>query len=426
MFIPDYTAAVLRRLEDGGYPSYIVGGCVRDTLLGLEPKDYDIATSARPNEVLALFAGFKTITAGMKHGTVGVVTGGVVTEITTFRSDGDYEDHRHPVSVQYSDRIEDDLARRDFTVNAMAYSPTRGFVDPYSGMKDLRSGILRAVGDPAVRFAEDALRILRGVRFASVYGLSPEPDTARAMFECANLLTAVSAERICSELYGALSGPYAEKYVHMFGEVLAPVLPEIAAMKSRLDYARGDMLLRALAAASVAGEQIWLRLAALLEHVSEDGCEESARIASNILYRLKTDKHTRDNTVKLIREPEPTDLSRPGVRRLIARLSPELGMGLLKLRRASAEAAGDIKSAEKYLHAIELADEILTCGDCVSISMLELGGDDLIALGVTPGKKLGKLLNRLFDEVLDGKLENTKHALAARASELIAEDTLKN
>lgn len=420
MYIPDYTAAVLRRLEDSGYKSYIVGGCVRDTLLGLTPKDYDIATNAKPNEVLALFAGYKTITAGIKHGTVGVVTGGVVTEITTFRCDGEYANHRHPVSVEYSDSIEDDLARRDFTVNAMAYSPTTGLVDPFGGMKDLRGGILRAVGEPVQRFTEDALRILRGVRFASVYGFEPEPETTRAMLQCAHLLSAVSAERICVELYGALGGPYAEKYMHKFRDVLAPVIPELPAMAARPDPACGDMLRRALAVATAVGEPIWLRLAALLEHVDWRGREESALAASDILRRLKTDRHTRDSAFRLIREPEPADLSRPGIRRLVAKLSPELAVGLLKLRRASAAAARDAEAAEKYTAALALADDILASGDCVSLSMLEIGGDDLIALGVPAGKKLGRLLGLLFEEVLDGKLENTKHALAARASELIA------
>jgi tRNA nucleotidyltransferase (CCA-adding enzyme) len=425
MVIPDYTAAILQRLEDGGFPSYIVGGCVRDILLGINPKDYDVATSARPGEVLALFAGYKTVTAGLKHGTVGVVTGGAVTEITTFRSDGEYTDHRRPDTVSFSDSVEDDLARRDFTVNAMAYSPTRGIVDPFGGMRDLREGILRAVGDPAVRFSEDALRILRGVRFASVYGFEPEPATARAMTLYAPLLREISAERICAELYGALRGAYAEKYVYMFREAYAPVLPELTAMADRPNAARGDMLRRSLAAAAAAGEPVWLTLAALFEHVDPRGRAESAQVASDILFRLKTDRLTRENAVRLIREPEPDDLSRPGLRRLIARLTPKLAMALLRLRSASVAAAGDDGAAEKFTWALLLADDILVAGDCISRKMMELDGDDLVALGVPPGKKLGALLETLFCEVLDGRLENSKHALAARALELISSDAQK-
>lgn len=422
MKIPDYTAVILRRLEDGGYPSFIVGGCVRDKLLGTEPKDYDVATSARPDEVMALFAGYRMVTSGLKHGTVGVVTDNAVTEITTFRSDGEYSDHRRPDTVSFSDSIEDDLARRDFTVNAMAYSPLRGFVDPYGGINDLRRGILRAVGDPAVRFSEDALRILRGVRFASVYCFEPEPATARAMLEYAPLLREISAERICAELYGALRGAYTEKYMYMFREAYAPVLPELAAMANRADAVHGDMLRRSLAAAAAAGEPMCLTLASLFEHVDPRGREESAQTASDILFRLKTDRRTRENAVRLIREPEPANLSRPGLRRLIARLSPKLAMALLKLRRASAMAAGDDDAADRYAWALLVADDILVAGDCVSRKMLEINGDDLAALGVPPGKKLGALLDALFYEVLDGKLENTKHALAARALELISID----
>jgi len=424
MFIPDYTSAILRRLEDAGYEAYIVGGCLRDMMLGLTPKDYDIATNARPSEVLALFAGYKTITAGIKHGTVGVVTGGTVTEITTFRSDGEYADHRHPVSVEYSDRIEDDLSRRDFTVNAMAYSPKRGIVDPFGGAEDLKNGILRTVGDPAARFSEDALRILRGVRFASVYGLEPEPATARAMLECACLLSAVAVERISAELFGALAGPYAEKYLHRFKGVLAVVLPELAEMASRQDPVRGDMLKRALYAASVVGDPVWLRLAALLEHVDGRGRKESAELAGEFLRRLRGDRHTRENATKIVGEPEPDDLSRAGIRRLMAKLTPTLAVGRLKLCRASAEAAGEPEKADRYARALEIADDILLSGDCVSLSMLEISGDDLISLGVPPGKKLGKLLMQLFEEVLEGKTENTRHALAARASDLIAKDNI--
>ena len=353
--LPEYVVMALQKLGEGGATAYIVGGCVRDSLLGTEPKDYDITTSARPREIVRLFHGYKIVASGIKHGTVAVAIGGRLVEITTYRTEGSYSDHRRPDSVSFTDNIEGDLSRRDFTVNAMAYSLESGLVDPFDGARDLRDSVLCAVGDPDARFS-----ILRGVRFAAVYDLEPEPATASAMIKNAELLKNISAERIYTELVGTIDGEYAEKYLYKFRQAYAHVLPEFMEMASRPDSLHGDALRRALAVVSRVGtvkfiskvkpEPVWLRLAALFREVGEDR-EISAKTADNIMRRLKTDRLTRENTVALIREPELMEFSRAAIRRFIAKLSPERAAAFLKLHIAAAETAGEIDKASDYRHA---------------------------------------------------------------------------
>ena len=201
MLIPEYVRACLDRLEQAGFVAYIVGGCVRDAILGLTPNDYDMCTNALPDQTEAIFSDHKLVLAGKKHGTVGVITEGGVVEITTFRTEGNYTDNRHPEWVKFVPNIEDDLARRDFTVNAMAYSPSRGLADPFGGREDLKNKILRAVGDPAQRFREDSLRILRGARFAAKYRLTPAEQTLKAMVDLRGLMENLAQERVFEELF---------------------------------------------------------------------------------------------------------------------------------------------------------------------------------------------------------------------------------
>ena len=202
MYLPESALFCIRTLEQAGFEAYAVGGCVRDSLLGLQPHDFDLCTSAAPEETARLFSHLPLVRSGEKHGTIGVVIDHEVLEITTFRTEGGYQDSRHPDWVRFVSSIEEDLARRDFTVNAMAYSPSKGYIDPFGGQKDLHSGILRAVGNPRQRFTEDALRILRGLRFAARFGFSMEEKTKAALFDCAPLLKKIAAERILAELKG--------------------------------------------------------------------------------------------------------------------------------------------------------------------------------------------------------------------------------
>ena len=226
MKLPGHIAFCVQRLETAGFAAYAVGGCVRDRCLGLTPHDYDLCTAARPEEMEQLFSEFPLVLAGRKHGTVGVVLEGQVVEITTFRTEGDYSDNRHPDSVAFVDRIEEDLARREFTVNARAWSPTRGFADPFGGRADLQAGILRAVGEPEVRFREDSLRILRGVRFAARYGLEPEKATADAMARLAPLMDNLARERVFDELCKLLPLVTAADLLR-FAPVITQVIPEL-------------------------------------------------------------------------------------------------------------------------------------------------------------------------------------------------------
>lgn len=229
MKLPSYVLECLNALEAAGYPAYVVGGCVRDACLGLQPHDYDICTAAVPQQTEAVFAGKKLVLAGEKHGTVGVVTAGGVVEITTFRTEGAYRDNRHPDWVKFVDSVESDLARRDYTVNAMAYSPTRGFADPFGGRGDLESKVLRAVGDPVTRFQEDSLRILRGVRFAVKYGLTVDPATEDAMESQAQLMDNLAEERVFDELCKLLPLVSAEDLCR-FAPILGAVIPELQPM----------------------------------------------------------------------------------------------------------------------------------------------------------------------------------------------------
>ena len=227
MYLPRPVQFCIDALEQAGFAAYAVGGCVRDALLGLTPHDYDLCTAATPAQICDIFAAFDLVKAGEKHGTIGVVLDGAVYEITTFRTEGSYTDSRHPDWVAFVPEVEKDLARRDFTVNAMAYSPTRGFADPFGGQANLRQKILRAVGDPRLRFTEDALRILRGVRFGVRFGLTPEKETLNAMIELAPRLHNIAVERIFDELCKLLPLVNAEN-LQSFGPILCQVIPELA------------------------------------------------------------------------------------------------------------------------------------------------------------------------------------------------------
>ena len=229
MFLPESIAEIINALETAGFSAYAVGGCVRDACLGLDPHDYDLCTSALPEQTEAVFRDRRLVLAGKKHGTIGVVTATGVVEITTFRTEGSYRDNRHPDWVQFVPDVESDLARRDFTVNAMAYSPTRGYADPFGGREDLRKGILRAVGDPEKRFQEDALRILRGVRFAVRFGLKVDAATEQAMFSQAARMDSLARERVFEELCKLLPLVTAED-LQRFAPILAAVIPELKPM----------------------------------------------------------------------------------------------------------------------------------------------------------------------------------------------------
>ena len=436
MHLPEHIRACLTALENAGFEAWVVGGCVRDACLGLTPHDYDICTSALPEQTEAVFSGQKLVLAGKKHGTIGVVTAGDVVEITTFRTEGDYRDNRHPQWVEFVTHIEQDLARRDFTVNAMAYSPIRGFADPFGGRADLKNNLLRAVGDPEKRFQEDSLRILRGVRFAVRFGFEVEGDTLAAMGSQAYLMDNLARERVFEELCKLLPAVTAQDLIR-FNPVITRVIPELAPLvgydQKNRHHIHDLYTHTALVVHHCPGRPV-LRWAALLHDIGKpaamtmgpDGQAHyhghaalSADLADGILRRLKAPTALREQAVTLIAKhmtlPQP---DKKYLRRHLGRLGWETMELLLQLQEADTLATGTDHDAElAAFSAIRgLLAEIQAENACLSLKDLALNGHDLMALGYQ-GKAIGQTLNRLLELVLEEHCENTREALLALLKE---------
>ena len=439
MGLPEQVRRALARLEDAGYEAFVVGGAVRDYVRGADTgTDWDITTSALPEETEAVFSGCRVIETGMKHGTVTVLSDGEPLEITTYRVDGGYSDHRHPDEVRFTRSLREDLRRRDFTMNAMAYSPRTGVVDPFGGQADLAAGVVRCVGEPNRRFQEDALRILRGLRFASVLGMSVHPDTARAARDNRALLAAVAAERVQSELTKLLCGADAERVLLEFPDILSVPLPEIGAMvgfDQHNPHHDRDIWAHTAAVTAAIPAQPVLRWAALLHDVGKPPCfslaedgvghfyghaGESARMADGILRRLRFDTDSREEIVRLIRYHDlPIQPERKPVKRLMNKLGPDTVRRLIELHKAdtrgqSAVCAGRIA---EYDAVAAVLDEILNEKECFSLRNLAVNGTDMIALGLT-GRDIGRALNACLAAVMEEKLPNERGALLEYAEQL--------
>ncbi|MBE6975565.1 MAG: CCA tRNA nucleotidyltransferase [Ruminococcaceae bacterium] len=430
MQLPSAVLALIHRLEEGGYPCYAVGGCVRDWLLGLRPHDYDLCTSATPAEMKALFADYGQVLAGEKHGTVGIITHGGVVEITTFRTEGDYADNRHPDRVEFVDAIEEDLARRDFTVNAMAWSPIRGLCDPFGGKKDLENRVLRAVGDPRKRFREDSLRILRAVRFSARFRLEPEERTLRAMFELVDLTENLARERVFDELCKLLVCCTAQDLLR-FEPILTRVIPELKPCVGFLQHTRHhlyDVYTHTAQVVEATAPILALRWAALLHDVGKpetftlDGegnghfyghAAIGAEKADGILRRLKAPTALRTQVAELVRYhmdyPEPT--AKP-LRRRLSRLGAENLDLLLQLQEADTGGKGlDHEEDLRYFNAARVVfDQLLEEKACLKVTDLAVNGHDLMALGFR-GQAIGRILNELLELVIDERLSNDRAAL---------------
>ena len=436
MFLPDYILTCIDALESAGFQAWAVGGCVRDAILGLTPNDYDLCTDALPEQTEAVFSGYPLILNGKKHGTVGVILDKQVVEITTFRTEGDYRDNRHPEWVEFVPDIKEDLARRDFTVNAMAYSPKRGFADPFGGREDLKNKVLRAVGSPFVRFTEDALRVLRGVRFAVRYGLTPDPETEKAMTDLSPRVLTLASERVYSELCKLLPLVKAEDLLR-FGPVLAEILPEL---KPQLGYDQRnhhhshDLYTHTALVTGSVPPKLHLRWAALLHDTgkpatrTEDEMGEahyhghaqvSATMAQEVLLRLKAPTALREQVVDLIdKHMIWFEVSKKVIRRWISRLGFEMFSDLITLQRADCIATGNA-GPEELAHFDRIEDfirQIEAEQACLSLKDLALNGHDLIALGYR-GKDIGLHLNRLLNLVLEEAVPNEKAALTAALQE---------
>ena len=394
-------AELLDTLHRAGYAAYVVGGCVRDSLLGLTPHDWDLCTSALPQQGMELFGEEKCIPTGLQHGTVTVKQGGGLYEITTFRTEGAYTDGRHPDEVHFVPDVREDLARRDFTINAMAYNEKEGLVDPFGGQADLQSGILRAVGVPHRRFTEDALRILRLYRFAARFGFSIDPPTAQAAQELCAHLDCVSVERIEEELAKLLSAPAPAAYLDekILGVVLPELSPEaLAAAKPVVD-------------ACPAGEQaLPVRLAALLLSLGEDGTRRTLR-------RLRCSNACIEETAVLVREVVP------GVPVSLNIYTRKL-LGKYNLctvqRLAALGTALQPEHAADFAALSELAERLDAAGVCCRVSQLAVNGRDLMAAGVPAGPGIRKILEALLDGVIREEYPNERQALLAAVQQLAA------
>lgn len=437
MQIPESVGFCIRALEQAGFTAYAVGGCVRDHCLGRQPDDFDLCTNAKPEEMERVFADRPLVLAGKKHGTVAVVMGKELVEITTYRTEGAYSDNRHPDWVEFVDRIEEDLARRDYTINAMAYSPRLGYADPFGGREDLKNGILRAVGDPAARFREDSLRILRGVRFAVKYHLEVEPQTEKAMFDLAPLMDNLARERVFTELCKLLPLVTARD-LQRFASILAQVLPEVGAemgFQQHSPHHAYDVYTHTAYVAEHVDGDLALRWAALLHDIGkvptftrdETGrghfrghAPKGAEMAEGVLHRLKAPNALTDTVVTLVANHmtkiEPT---KKAVRRLLSRLGWENTERLLHLQKADmmskgVENDGDLTQFDTLWALLE---EIRREDACLSIKDLQINGRDLMALGLK-GPKIGQTLNALLDQVLDEQLPNHREDLLKEAARL--------
>ena len=430
MYLPPYVTRCMEALENTGFATYAVGGCVRDACLGLTPQDYDLCTAALPEETEAVFADYRLVLAGKKHGTVGVVTEGGVVEITTFRTEGDYQDNRHPDWVEFVPEIEKDLARRDFTVNAMAYSPTRGYADPFGGREDLKNKILRAVGDPALRFQEDSLRILRGVRFAARYGLAVEAETEQAMQSQSHLMENLARERVFDELCKLLIWATQEDLLR-FAPILGKVIPELAPMigfDQRTPHHAYDLFTHTAHVTAAVPNTLVLRWTALLHDVGKIPCltldesgqahyyghaQESAEMAGGILRRLKAPNELREQVVTLIQRHMTLLLpEKKFLRRWIGKLGWETMEALLQLQEADMGSKGTGKPEEldQFTLIRSLLAQIREENACLTLKDLAVDGHDLMALGYR-GKAIGQTLKSLLEQVLDEQLPNEKDTL---------------
>ena len=429
--LPEKVKVIIQTLEAAGYEAYAVGGCVRDSVLGRIPADWDITTSALPEQVKELF--HRTIDTGIEHGTVTVMMDKEGFEVTTYRIDGEYRDHRHPEQVNFTGELKEDLRRRDFTINAMAYNDRCGLVDAFGGIEDLKHGVIRCVGVAGERFEEDALRILRAVRFAAQLGFEIEKETADAARALAGNLKDISAERIQTELVKLLVSPHPEmlRTAYELG-ITRVVLPEFDVMMETPQhhphhmYSVGEHTLKAL---EFTDPEKVLRLSVLFHDFGKpqtrttvDGVDHfhghanvSAQETVRIMRRLKFDNATMDQVKRIVlyhdARPQPDERQ---IRRLLHRAGEDIFPELFQVMGADILAQSEYRKIEKLVNlerVHQVYDEILKRKDCISLKNLQVTGKDLIAAGMEPGKKIGEILNQMLEDVLETPEHNEREYL---------------
>ena len=443
MDMPKNVDIAINLLQSAGFEAYAVGGCVRDSLLGKTPNDWDITTSAKPEDMKSVFADFHCIDTGIKHGTVTVVIDGEPLEITTFRLDGEYEDNRHPKSVTFTSNLGADLGRRDFTVNAMAYSKMTGTVDLFGGQNDLKNKIIRCVGDPDRRFNEDALRILRALRFASALDFEIEEKTAQSLLKNRALLGNISEERIAKELLKLVCGKGAKRILTDFAPVLFEILPELQPMyKNSHDNPHHcyDIYEHTLIAVESIDPEPTLRFAMLLHDCGKPAVKKfdengvahfyghqriSAEISAQILARLKVSNKFRDEILFLVSNHDRWELyeNTEKMPRYLSKFGLVGVLKLLKVMRADvlAQSPEYRYRLDQIADAEETAKNLAAQKPCLSLSELQINGRTLMDIGIPQGRKLGAVLAQLLDEVIDGVTKNTQEALTTRAREIYSE-----
>jgi tRNA nucleotidyltransferase (CCA-adding enzyme) len=436
--LPAEVSEVLARLNAAGFQAYIVGGCVRDSLIGDEPKDFDVCTNALPDQMKKVFSDYRVVDTGIKHGTITVLVNRLPIECTTYRVDGVYSDGRHPDSVEFTSDITADLSRRDFTINAMAYNPKDGLIDVFGGERDLFSRVLRCVGDPDDRFNEDALRIMRALRFSSVLGFEPDPPTVAAIFRNRQLLKNISKERLSKELTMLVCGKNAGTVLERFPLVLAVFIPEIIPMIGFDQHSRYhiyDVWKHSAMAVAAAKPDKYVRLALLFHDIGKPSCfkqdamgnghfsgheEVGAKMTDTILRNLKYDNVTIDNVRRLVRDHYLTPVAdRTSVKKLLSEIGYQNWKMLAEVLRGDNLAKHSV--CFERIPVIEmmknLADDIIEKHECYTIGMLDIDGSRISALGAT-GADIRRILNTLLSEVIAGTLPNNNIDLTKRSKQI--------
>ena len=450
MVLPENISRALDMLESAGHEAWVVGGCVRDSLMGIIPHDYDITTSALPAETEQVFAGYRLIETGLKHGTVTVLADGSPIEITTYRVDGEYRDSRRPERVTFTRNIRDDVSRRDFTMNGIAYNPKQGYFDEFGGAEDIKAGVIRCIGKPEKRFREDALRILRGLRFSASLGFEIEENTARAMHDTRELLNKISAERVFSELCGLLTGRNSHRNIFRvlteFRDIAAVIIPEFRECTGFVQHSRFhrfDVYEHCVMSAQKAAEisagsecRLPLTLAMLLHDIGkpqrftlgEDGeghfyghAAVSADIAEDILRRLKCSNALRERVCTIVRYHDvPLSDTDKSVRRLLRKYGLETvrDICLAHICDDSAKTPECAGRCGEWCAVLSRA-EALAPSCCLTLKDLAVDGKALSGL-MEPSPEMGKALKFLLDEVINGNFPNEREFLLKEAAKYIA------
>lgn len=431
--IPSDVLSIMQRLNNAGYESYVVGGCVRDAILGKEPHDWDICTNAIPEKIMDIFEGENVIPTGLQHGTITVCINNVPYEITTFRIDGEYSDNRRPDSVKFLSSINEDLGRRDFTMNAIAYSPNTGMIDPFGGVNDIKNRIIRCVGNPDERFNEDALRMLRAMRFASTYEFLIQQNTEDSLHKNKELLNNIACERVCSELVKMLMGSGVLQVLLDFNDVIAIIVPEIEPCigfdqnNKYHQYTIYDHIAHAVA--NDISKDISIKVALFLHDIGKTSCYSedengghfyghsitSHDLAERVLDRLRFDNKTKSEVLELVLYHDsdivPTHKT---VRRWLNKIGETRlrQLILVKIADASAHKKGTFeKRIKRYMFLQSIIDEVIEQDQCFKLRDLAVNGEDLMDIGYTQGKELGDTLRRLLSLVIEGKVENDRDKL---------------